>query len=151
MIDSMNNSQVSAARIYTEQHVIVTRARAVIEITELLESAVKRSGFENGLLTAFIKHTSASLVIFENADPSAMRDLCAWLARLAPERDPAYTHTLEGDDDMPSHLRMVLTRTQETIPFVDGRLCFGTWQGLYLLEHRASGHRRNVQLTLVGT
>jgi len=122
-----------------------------MEITGLCGQVLERSRLKNGLLSVFLCHTSASLLIFENADPSAMRDLCDWLRRLAPEGDPRYTHTLEGPDDMPSHLRMVLTRTQETIPFCDGRLRLGTWQGLFLLEHRSVAHSRRLEFTLVGT
>jgi secondary thiamine-phosphate synthase enzyme len=138
-------------RIYFEQHVVRTSAHAVVEITHLCEKAVECSKLKCGLISVFLRHTSASLLIFENADPTAMRDLCEWLRRLAPEGDPRYTHTLEGPDDMPSHLRMVLTRTQETIPFRDGRLSLGTWQGLFLLEHRSGPHSRKLEFTVVGT
>ena len=98
----------------------------------------------------FCRHTSASLVIAENADPSAARDLLAWLERLAPDGDPAYTHTSEGPDDMPSHLRSALTRTSETVPILGGRLALGTWQGVFLLEHRIAPQTRRVLVHVSG-
>ena len=97
-----------------------------------------------GLCTVFIKHTSASLTIQENADPSARSDLEAWLARLVPERDKLYTHTTEGPDDMPAHIKAILTDVSLSIPIMDGTLTLGTWQGIYLWEHRKSSHRREV-------
>ena len=106
---------------------------------------VRESGLSEGLCTIFIQHTSASLTIQENADPSAQRDLEAWLARLVPEDDPLYTHTTEGPDDMPAHIKAALTATSLGIPVLDGRLALGTWQGLYLWEHRErAGPRRLV-------
>ena len=115
------------------------------EFTSALQGVVARSGIRTGLCHLFLQHTSASLVIQENADPSARADLEAFFARLAPEGDPAYTHTSEGLDDMPAHLRAALTHTSETIPVVEGRLGLGTWQGVYLFEHRhRAGPRRLV-------
>jgi secondary thiamine-phosphate synthase enzyme len=105
---------------------------------------------KRGVVTVFCRHTSASLVIMENADPSARRDLEAWLNRLVPEGDPHFTHTLEGADDMPSHVKMALTRTSENVPFADGELLLGTWQGVFLWEHRRSAHTREVILTFTG-
>ena len=105
---------------------------------------VAESGLAEGLCTVFIRHTSASLTIQENADPSARHDLERWLERLAPEGDPAYTHTVEGPDDMPSHLRAAVTATSLGIPIVDGRLALGTWQGIFLWEHRRSRRSREV-------
>lgn len=106
------------------------------EFTHQVANTVRESGTDEGLCTLFIQHTSASLLIQENADPSARRDLEAWLNRLVPERDSLYTHTLEGDDDMPAHIKAALTATSLSIPVVEGRLALGTWQGIYLWEHR---------------
>jgi secondary thiamine-phosphate synthase enzyme len=106
------------------------------EITREVKSAAAESGVEEGLCTVYLRHTSASLLIQENADPSARRDLEAWLDRLVPERDPLYTHTAEGPDDMPSHIKAALTATSLSIPMIDGELGLGTWQGIYLWEHR---------------
>jgi len=110
--------------------------RGLHEITREVRSAVAECGVDEGLCTIFLRHTSASLVIQENADPSARRDLEAWLDRLVPERDPLYTHTAEGPDDMPSHIKAALTATSLAVPIVDGELGLGTWQGIYLWEHR---------------
>ena len=115
------------------------------EFTEAVVATVDRAQVGDGLCTLFVQHTSASLVIQENADPSAKRDLEAWLARLVPEDDPLYTHTLEGPDDMPAHVRSAITATSLSIPIADGRLALGTWQGIYLWEHR----RRPGQRTIV--
>lgn len=114
------------------------------EFTAALMALVRESGLREGLCTVFVQHTSASLVIQENADPSAKRDLEAFLARLAPEGDPRYTHTTEGSDDMPAHLRAALTATSLSIPIQDGRLALGTWQGVFLWEHRRGAGERSV-------
>lgn len=114
------------------------------EITSEIADAVSASGRTEGLCTVFIRHTSASLTIQENADPSARRDLERWLERLVPENDPLFTHTVEGPDDMPSHIRSALTATSLGIPIVDGRLALGTWQGVFLWEHRRSRHSREI-------
>jgi secondary thiamine-phosphate synthase enzyme len=114
------------------------------EITDRVERAVAELGVRDGLCTVFVQHTSASLTIQENADPSARRDLEAWLNRLVPERDPHFTHVAEGPDDMPSHIKAALTATSLSIPVVDGRLGLGTWQGIYLWEHRRAPHTRRV-------
>jgi secondary thiamine-phosphate synthase enzyme len=106
------------------------------EITDAVAEAVRADGRREGLCTVFIRHTSASLIIQENADPSARRDLEAWLNRLVREGDPLFTHTLEGADDMPSHIKSALTAVTLSIPVVEGRLALGTWQGIYLWEHR---------------
>ncbi len=129
---------------------IRTSGSGTYEITGELERALQQSGFSAGIATVFCQHTSCSLVLMENADPSARRDLEAWLDRLVPADDPHFTHTLEGIDDMPSHIKMALTRTSETIPFTAGRLLLGTWQGVFLWEHRRAPHARNVVLTFVG-
>jgi secondary thiamine-phosphate synthase enzyme len=114
------------------------------EITPAVAQVVAKSGLEEGLCTVFIRHTSASLTIQENADPSARHDLERWLERLAPEDDPLYTHTAEGSDDMPSHLRSAVTATSLGIPILDGRLALGTWQGIFLWEHRRARHSREI-------
>jgi secondary thiamine-phosphate synthase enzyme len=114
------------------------------DITDSVRAAVRESGVREGLCTVFIQHTSASLTIQENADPSARRDLETWLNRLVPERDPLYTHTAEGPDDMPSHIKAALTATSLSIPFLDGELGLGTWQGLYVWEHRRHAGTRNL-------
>lgn len=129
---------------------ITTRGQGLYEFTDQLARVVQRAGAREGLCTVFIRHTSASLTIQENADPSARRDLEAWLKRLVPERDPLYTHTLEGDDDMPAHIKAALTATSLGIPITDGRLALGTWQGVYVWEHRDHNHRRQVVVHVLG-
>ncbi len=114
------------------------------EITREVSAAVAELGGEDGLCTVFIPHTSASLTIQENADPSAQRDLERWLERLVPEGDPLYTHTAEGPDDMPAHIKAALTSTSLSIPMFGGRLALGTWQGIFLWEHRSARGQRNV-------
>jgi len=123
---------------------IQTRGQGLHEFTAEVADRVRQSGVEEGLCTLFVQHTSASLLIQENADPSARRDLENWLNRLVPENDPLYTHTLEGADDMPAHIKSALTATALTIPVIDHRLALGTWQGIYLWEHRRHAGRRTV-------
>ena len=118
------------------------------EITREVSAAVAELGGEDGLCTIFIPHTSASLTIQENADPSAQRDLECWLERLVPEGDPLYTHTAEGPDDMPAHIKAALTSTSLSIPMLGGRLALGTWQGIFLWEHRSRRGQRNVVIHL---
>ncbi len=130
---------------------IRTPGRGFVEITLELVRAVTASGVRTGLATVFCRHTSCSLLIQENADPSARRDLEHWLQKVAPEHDPDYTHTAEGPDDMPSHLRSMVTKTTETIPIENGRAAFGTWQGLYLCEHRARPHARRLLVHVIGS
>ena len=125
---------------------VFTRGKGLHEITEEVQASVNRSGLLEGLCTVMIKHTSASLTIQENADPSARRDLESWIERHVPEGDPAYTHTAEGPDDMPSHIRAALTATTLSLPFERGSLALGTWQGVYLWEHRRRGMRRRCVL-----
>jgi secondary thiamine-phosphate synthase enzyme len=129
---------------------IRTRGQGTYEITDQVASEVQRSKLTRGVVTVFCQHTSCSLVIMENADPSARRDLEAWLNRLVPENDPHFEHTQEGADDMPSHIKMALTRTSESVPFSDGRLLLGTWQGIFLWEHRRAAHSRHVIVTVMG-
>jgi secondary thiamine-phosphate synthase enzyme len=125
---------------------VATRGRGLHEITGEVEAAVARAGIAEGLCTLFIRHTSASLVVQENADPSAARDLEAWLDRLVPEGDPLYTHTTEGPDDVPAHIKAALTATSLAIPVLDGRLALGAWQGIYVWEHRRRGSARELVL-----
>ena len=127
-----------------------TRGRALYDLTAAVRGVVARSGVRTGLCTVFCRHTSASLVIQENADPSAAADLLAWLERLAPDGDPRYTHTAEGPDDMPSHLRSAVTATSLTLPVGDGALALGTWQGIFLLEHRTAAHDRRLLVHVLG-
>lgn len=129
---------------------VSTRGRGTYEITDRVQRAVEESGIDEGLCTVFVHHTSASLIISENADPSVRRDLDAFLARLVPDGDPLFTHTAEGDDDMPSHVRAVLTQTSIGIPVARGRCDLGTWQGIYLWEHRHAAHRRRVTIVVQG-
>jgi secondary thiamine-phosphate synthase enzyme len=128
----------------------VATRRGLNEVTEAVSERLRASGLREGLCTVFIRHTSASLVIQENADPAARRDLEAFLDRLVPDGDPLYTHVAEGDDDMPSHVKAALTRTSEQIPFKGGALLLGTWQGLYVWEHRSGRHRRELSVHLLG-
>ena len=120
------------------------------EITNEVAAIVDSSGQQQGVVTVFCQHTSCSLVIMENADPSARYDLEQWLNRLVPENDPNFTHTFEGADDMPSHIKMALTRRSETIPFSDSRLLLGTWQGVFLWEHRQAPHMRCLIVSVQG-
>ncbi len=129
---------------------VSTRGKGTTEITAEVERWVRESGVLTGSVSVFCQHTSCSLVIMENADPSARRDLERWLDRLVPEGDPDFVHTLEGPDDMPSHIKMALTRTSETIPIADGRMSLGTWQGIFVWEHRAMPHRRKIIVTVQG-
>lgn len=123
---------------------IQTRGQGLHEITREVAAVVREAGAESGLCTVFIQHTSASLIIQENADPSARHDLENWLNRLVPEGDPRFTHNDEGPDDMPSHIKSALTATSLAIPVVEGRLALGRWQGIYVWEHRRAGHARSV-------
>jgi secondary thiamine-phosphate synthase enzyme len=118
------------------------------EFTEQVRTVVHQAGMREGLCTLFIQHTSASLIIQENADPAVRRDLEHWLNRLVKENDPLYTHTIEGPDDMPAHIKSILTSTSLSIPIVDGRLALGTWQGIYLWEHRYHRGQRQVVVHL---
>lgn len=128
---------------------IATSAQGLHEFTRQVEGAVRESGKEEGLCTIFVRHTSASLLIQENADPSAKRDLERWLNRLVPEDDALYTHRTEGPDDMPAHIKAALTATSLSIPIDGGRLVLGTWQGIYLFEHRHDGGKREVVVHIV--
>ena len=127
-----------------------TRGRGLTEITRRIADWVGAGGMTDGLLTVFVRHTSASLLIQENADPGVQRDLERFFSRLAPDGDRLFEHDAEGPDDMPAHVRSALTATQLSVPLLDGRLALGTWQGIYLYEHRLRGHRRQVVLHLIG-
>ena len=124
--------------------------KGTYEITREVEEGVHESGLTDGLASVFVRHTSCSLVLMENADPTARRDLERFMDDLVPDDYPHFIHTYEGPDDMPSHIKMALTRSSETIPFANGRLLLGTWQGLFLWEHRVSPHSRKITLTCVG-
>lgn len=128
-----------------------TRGKGTYEITDEVENFLRSTGLREGIVTVFVQHTSASLVIMENADPSARTDLHGFFDRLVPEDAPWFVHTTEGPDDMPSHIRMALTRTSETIPVTGGRMQLGTWQGIYLFEHRRAPHTRSVLVSVLGT
>lgn len=149
MIASQSDSP-SGFHISHTAHTLRTRGKGTYELTDKAEHALRASGVREGTLTVFTRHTSCSLVIMENADPSARRDLHEFFDRLVPENTPWFVHTCEGPDDMPSHIRMALTRTSETIPIINGRLALGTWQGIYLFEHRRDPHSREVLFTVMG-
>ncbi len=135
---------------YTDSFSICTRGKGTYEITNEVARIVQVSGIRTGTVTVFIQHTSASLIIYENADPSARADLHEFFERLVPEDQDYFVHTAEGSDDMPSHLRMVLTRTSEVIPLAGGRMLLGTWQGIFVFEHRAASHTRTIAVSVVG-
>jgi secondary thiamine-phosphate synthase enzyme len=127
---------------------VKTKGRGFVDLTEQVNSIVRNSGVRDGLCNVFLVHTSASLILGENADPSVRRDLEAYFARIVPDGDPAYEHDAEGEDDMPSHIRSVLTQNSIVIPVASGALEMGTWQGLYLWEHRKAPHERRVIVTV---
>ena len=134
----------------TAQFCIATKGKGTYEISSDVQDKIDKSGIRNGIATVFVQHTSCSLIIMENADPTARRDLEEFFERLVPEDTDYFVHTAEGADDSTSHIRMVLTRTSETIPIVDGKLQLGTWQGIFLFEHRRAAHRRKILVTIVG-
>jgi len=127
-----------------------TSGRGLVDVTEHARAAVRDSRVVTGLCSVFVAHTSASLVIQENADPAVLRDLSRWIDRIAPEDESAYEHADEGPDDMPAHLRSAITRTSETIPIAQGKLALGTWQAIYLFEHRRAPRTRTITLTILG-
>ncbi|GAB4469490.1 MAG: secondary thiamine-phosphate synthase enzyme YjbQ [Burkholderiaceae bacterium] len=130
--------------------IVQTPGRGLVDITRLICDWVRASGMRDGLLTLFIRHTSASLLVQENADAEVRRDLERFFARLVPDGDPLFEHTTEGPDDMPAHVRAALTQTQLAVPVVGGALALGTWQGVYVYEHRRRGHARQIVLHLAG-
>ena len=127
-----------------------TNGKGLYEITDEVQSKIEKCGVRNGTATVFVQHTSCSIVIMENADPTARRDLEEFFERLVPEDAEYFMHSSEGSDDMPSHIRMVLTRTSETVPIVDGQMQLGTWQGIFLFEHRHAPQGRKVWITIIG-
>jgi secondary thiamine-phosphate synthase enzyme len=137
-------------RVRHDQLEVRTNGKGTYEITEEVQQKIDKYGLRNGTVTAFVQHTSCSLIVMENADHTARQDLHEFFERLVPEDTDYFVHTSEGGDDSTSHIRMVLTRTSETIPIVDGRMQLGTWQGIFLFEHRRASHRRKVSLTIIG-
>ena len=135
---------------HTDSFSLRSSGKGTTEITSKVDSIVRDSNILNGTVTVMVQHTSASLVIMENADPSARRDLEEFFERLVPEDTPWFVHTHEGPDDMPSHIRMALTRTSEVIPIINGRMSLGTWQGIFLFEHRRAPHQRQIAVSVVG-
>jgi secondary thiamine-phosphate synthase enzyme len=136
---------------YNAEFSFRTKGKGTYEVTDRVAQLVRASQVQTGLVNVFIRHTSASLLLFENADATARRDLEKFFERLVPEDQGYFSHTLEGPDDMPSHIRMALTRTSESIPIAAGQLRLGTWQGLFLFEHRADGSERSVVVSVIGT
>ncbi len=136
--------------IKQEEINISTRGRGTYDLSRQVQQAVRASGVSTGICHVFIRHTSASLMISENADPAVMRDLEAFMSRQVPDGDPIFTHTAEGPDDMPSHVRSVLTQTDLQVPVSNGHCALGTWQGIFLWEHRFAPHQRKVILTISG-
>ncbi|MFN5514496.1 MAG: secondary thiamine-phosphate synthase enzyme YjbQ [Cyanobacteriota bacterium] len=135
---------------YQKSLIIPTQGKSLWPFTSQVQEVVRESGLQTGLCLVFIRHTSASLLIQENADPDVLADLSTFFAQLVPEDERRYRHSSEGPDDMPSHIRSALTNTSEQIPIVGGRLALGTWQGIYLWEHRQGSHRREVVVHLTG-
>jgi secondary thiamine-phosphate synthase enzyme len=141
---------MASLRVHTELITVRTAGKGTYEITNQISEVLTRSGIATGTLTVFVQHTSCSLIIMENADPTARRDLEEFFDRLVPENASYFEHNDEGPDDMPSHIRMVLTRSSEVIPISDSRMQLGTWQGIFLFEHRKAAHRRSVVVTVIG-
>jgi secondary thiamine-phosphate synthase enzyme len=139
-----------AMAAFTQSFSIRTNGKGTYEITEEVARILQASQIKTGTVTVFIQHTSASLIIYENADRSARNDLHQFFERLVPENQDYFVHTAEGPDDMPSHLRMVLTRTSEVIPVADGRMTLGSWQGIFIFEHRRAPHKRSISVAVVG-
>ncbi len=137
-------------RIHHDQLEVRTHHKGLYEVTDEVQAKIDRSGVRNGTVTVFVQHTSCSIVIMENADATARDDLEEFFNRLVPEHADYFTHGSEGSDDMPSHIRMALTRTSETLPIADGTLQLGTWQGIFLFEHRRAPHHRKLFVTIIG-
>jgi secondary thiamine-phosphate synthase enzyme len=136
-------------RVHHDQLVVNTKGKGTYEVTNAIQETVDKAKIRNGTVNVFVQHTSCSLTLMENAAPAARRDVERFFEKLVPE-NADYEHDDEGPDDMPSHIRMVLTRTSETVPIVAGKLQLGTWQGIFLFEHRRAPHRRRVHLTIIG-
>src|SRR5438874_4067926 len=137
-------------RVYPASFTISTRGKGTYEITEKVASAIAANNVQSGTVVVFVRHTSCSLILMENADPSARRDLEKFFERLVPEDTPYFEHTAEGGDDSTSHIRSVLTRSSEVIPIADGQMHLGTWQGIFLFEHRRAPHRREIAFSIIG-
>jgi secondary thiamine-phosphate synthase enzyme len=137
-------------RICREALEVRTNGKGTYEISDDIQEKIDKCGLRSGLVTVFVQHTSCSLIVMENADPTARKDLEEFFERLVPEDSDYFVHTSEGGDDSTSHIRMVLTRTSETVPIVDGKMQLGTWQGIFLFEHRRAAHRRKILITIVG-
>ena len=137
-------------RVHHDQLEVRTHGKGLYEITDEVQAKIDKCGARDGTVTVFVQHTSCSVVIMENADPTARDDLEEFFNRLVPEDVDYFTHGSEGTDDMPSHIRMVLTRTSETVPIANGRMQLGTWQGIFLFEHRRAPHRRKIFVTIIG-
>jgi len=129
---------------------VSTRGKGTYEVTRELRSVLAESGISDGMISVFCHHTSCSLVLMENADPTARNDLEAFFDKLVPENLPYFRHIYEGPDDMPSHIKMALTRSSETMPVMNGQIVLGTWQGVFLWEHRAQGHYRKLTVSVIG-
>jgi secondary thiamine-phosphate synthase enzyme len=141
---------MASVRVHSEPITVRTSGKGTYEITNQISEVLNRSGIGVGTLTVFIQHTSCSLIMMENADPTARRDLEEFFDRLVPENANYFEHDSEGPDDMPSHIRMVLTRSSEVIPIADSRMQLGTWQGIFLFEHRRAAHTRKIVVTVMG-
>lgn len=137
--------------IHTASLTVATKGKGTYEITQGVTGIIAESGIKAGLVTVFVRHTSCSLIIMENADPTARRDLEKFFERLVPENTPYFEHTAEGPDDSTSHIRSVLTRSSEVIPIANGRMQLGAWQGIFLFEHRRAPHHRQVALSVIGS
>ena len=142
---------MASLRVHTEPITVRTAGKGTYEITDQISEILGRSGIVAGTLIVFVRHTSCSLIIMENADPTARRDLEKFFDQLVPENAPYFEHNDEGPDDMPSHIRSVLTRSSEVIPIADSSIQLGTWQGIFLFEHRQAAHKRSVVVTVMGT
>jgi secondary thiamine-phosphate synthase enzyme len=136
--------------VFQKNFTLVTRGRGSYPITDAVQERVRSSGVQTGICNVFIHHTSASLILCENADPDVRADLERFMQRLVPDGDPMFEHAAEGPDDMPGHVRSILTAAELTLPITRGRCALGTWQGVYLWEHRTSGYRRQVTVTVYG-
>jgi secondary thiamine-phosphate synthase enzyme len=137
-------------RVHPDKLEVQTKGKGTYEITEEIQAIIDKAKVRMGIATVFIQHTSCSLIAMENAAPAARRDLEKFFDKLVPEKADYFEHDDEGPDDMPSHIRMALTRTSETVPIVDGKMQLGTWQGIFLFEHRRDRHRRKVSVTIIG-
>jgi secondary thiamine-phosphate synthase enzyme len=141
----------TAVRHHAQTATVTTHGRGTVDITGQVRAALAAAGIQSGLCNVFVHHTSASLILCENADPTVRSDLERFLSRLVPDGDPLFEHTDEGPDDMPAHVRSVLTQASISIPVAGGELDLGTWQGIYLWEHRRRGHQRRITISVIGS